>query len=280
MSSGFPGDVSTVFDSGHAGERSHYAVKLPVFEGPLDLLLHLIRVNEVEITDIPIARIAEQYLEYLELIRELNLDIAGEYLLMAATLAWIKSRMLLPSDATDESEEGPDPRAELVARLLEYERFKEASGQLGERRLLGRDVFEARGPGLEPPSDSAREVEVDLFELVEAYRRVLQQARAPAAAHEIEAESLTVHERMVVVMRILESRESIEFESIFFESNDRAPSRLMIVTTFLAILELTRLAALRLYQGLSAVGVPEGPIRVRRASARGDNSWATQLAHL
>ena len=280
MSSGFPGDVSTAFDPGRAGEQSHYAVKLPVFEGPLDLLLHLIRVNEVEITDIPVARIAEQYLEYLELIRELNLDIAGEYLLMAATLAWIKSRMLLPSDEADESEEGPDPRAELIARLLEYNRFKEAAGRLGERRLLGRDVFEARGPGREPPPDSEREVEVDLFELVEAYRRVLRQARTPAAAHEIEAESLTVHERMIVVMQILESRESIEFESIFFESNDRAPSRLMIVTTFLAILELTRLAALRLYQGVSAVGIPEGPIRVRRASAPGDDSWATQLAHL
>ena len=280
MSSGFPGDVSSAFDPGHAGPRSHYSVKLPVFEGPLDLLLHLIRVNEVEITDIPVARIAEQYLEYLELIRELNLDIAGEYLLMAATLAWIKSRMLLPSDEADESEAEPDPRAELIARLLEYKRFKEAAGQLGERRLLGRDVFEARGPGREPSPDSEREVEVDLFALVEAYRRVLRQVRPPAAAHEIEAESLTVHERMIVVMQILESRETIEFESIFFESNDRAPSRLMIVTTFLAILELTRLAALRLYQGVSAIGVPEGPIRVRRASAPGDDSWATQLAHL
>jgi segregation and condensation protein A len=280
MSSGFQGDVNTAPDPGHAGERSHYAVKLPVFEGPLDLLLHLIRVNEVEITDIPVARIAEQYLEYLEVIRELDLDIAGEYLLMAATLAWIKSRMLLPSDEADESEEGPDPRAELVARLLEYKRFKEAAGQLGERRLLGRDVFDARGPEPEVPPDSEREVEVDLFELVEAYRRVLRQARKPAAAHEIEAESLTVHERMIVVMQILEFRESIEFERIFFESDARAPSRLMVVTTFLAVLELTRLAALRLYQGASATGVPEGPIRVRRMSTPGDDSWAAQLAHV
>jgi segregation and condensation protein A len=188
--------------------------------------------------------------------------------------------MLLPSDESDESEEGPDPREELVARLLEYKRFKEAAGQLRERPLLGRDVFEARGPEPELPPDSEREVEVDLFELVEAYRRVLRQARTPAAAHEIEAESLTVHERMIVVMQILESRESIEFERIFFESEARAPSRMMIVTTFLAVLELTRLAALRLYQGASPAGVPEGPIRVRRTSIPGDDGWAAQLAHV
>jgi len=279
MSSGFQDDLSAAFDPDLPGSRSHYAVKLPVFEGPLDLLLHLIRVNEVEITDIPVARIAEQYLEYLALIRELNLDIAGEYLLMAATLAWIKSRMLLPGSETDDAEEGADPRAELIARLLEYRRFKEAAGQLGERRLLGRDVFEARGPQPESRSGSEREIEAGLFELVEAYRRVLRKARPSAAAHEIEAESLTVHERMVAVMRTLEARESIEFERIFFECDGRAPSRLMIVTTFLAILELARLAALRLYQGLGAAGVPEGPIRVRRAMAAGDRSWTERIPH-
>jgi segregation and condensation protein A len=260
--------------------RSHYAVKLPAFEGPLDLLLHLIRVNEVEITDIPIARIAEQYLEYLEVIRELNLDVAGEYLLMAATLAWIKSRMLLPIDAAEDADDGDDPRAELVRRLLEYQRFKEAAGALGDRRLLGRDVFEARGPAPEAAPEAEREIEVDLFELVEAYRRVLRMARKPAAPHEIEAESLTVHERMVAVMRALEPRDSIEFERIFFEVDDQAPSRLMIVTTFLAILELTRLAVVRLYQGLGAGGIPEGPIHVRRALAGGDRSWIQQLPSL
>ena len=129
---------------GHLLTGSPYAVKLPVFEGPLDLLLHLIRLNEVEITDIPIARVAEQYIEYIELMHELDLDIVGEYLLMAATLAWIKSRMLLPPDGEDDEGDEDDPRAELVARLLEYQRFKEAAGELGERRLLGRDVFLAR----------------------------------------------------------------------------------------------------------------------------------------
>src|SRR5262249_11611198 len=129
-----------------APAASPYAVRLPVFEGPLDLLLHLIRVNEVEITDIPIAQIAEQYLEYVEVLRHRDLDVAGEYLLMAATLAWIKSRMLLPPDGTPDEDE-IDPRAELVARLLEYQRFKDAAERLADRPLLDRDVFRAVAPG-------------------------------------------------------------------------------------------------------------------------------------
>ena len=112
-----------------------YAVKLPVFEGPLDLLLHLIRQNEVEITEIPIAEISAQYLQYLDLMRELNLDVAGEYLVMASTLALIKSRMLLPQLGVEEELEGGDPRAELIARLLEYERYKEAAETLSKMRL-------------------------------------------------------------------------------------------------------------------------------------------------
>ncbi len=130
MSSASHGTIDGIVACGPPGSHSPYAVKLTVFEGPLDLLLHLIRLNEVEITDIPIARIADQYLEYLDVIEELNLDIAGEYLVMAATLAWIKSRMLLPSEEDDEAGESPDPRAELVARLREYRRFKEVAAQL------------------------------------------------------------------------------------------------------------------------------------------------------
>src|SRR5262245_3214823 len=161
---------------------SPYAVRLPAFEGPLDLLLHLIRVNELEITDIPIARIAEQYLEYLDLLRDLDLDVAGEYLLMAATLAWIKSRMLLPPDGV-EDDPGVDPRAELVARLLEYQRFKEAAEQLAERPLLGRDVFAAAVPGPEAPPEAERELEVSLLDLGLAYRRVLRGAPQSGAPH-------------------------------------------------------------------------------------------------
>jgi segregation and condensation protein A len=140
-----------------------YAVKLAVFEGPLDLLLHLIRQNEVDITDIPIARIAGQYLDTIELMEELNLDVAAEYLVMAATLALIKSRMLLP-DESIEDEDGIDPRAELVHRLLEYQRFKEAAQTLSRRRLLGRDVFSVIGPGPDRTPDAEREIEVGVFD--------------------------------------------------------------------------------------------------------------------
>ena len=128
-----------------ADAGSSCAIRLPVFEGPLDLLLHLIRQDELQITDLPISQVANQYLEYLELMRELNLDVAAEYLVMAATLAWIKSRLLLPPSDDEEDEEGREPRAELVARLLEYQRYKEAADALGGRPLLGREVFAAPG---------------------------------------------------------------------------------------------------------------------------------------
>ncbi len=254
-----------------------YAVKLPVFEGPLDLLLHLIRLNEVEITEIPIARVCEQYLEYLDLMRELNLDVAGEYLLMAATLAWIKSRMLLPPEAGDAEDEGPDPRAELVARLLEYQRFVEASEELAGRRWLGRDVFAAAGCESEPAPEGEREIEAGLFELVAALRRALASAPTEGRAHEIETEPVTVRERMIAVMRLLETRESAPFEDALDAGEGRTPSRALVVATFLAVLELTRLAALRIFQGIDDAGVPRGPLRLVRARAA-DAAWRAQIA--
>ncbi len=249
---------------------SPYAVKLPVFEGPLDLLLHLIRLNEVEITDIPIARIGEQYLEYVELMRELDLDLAGEYLVMAATLAWIKSRMLLPVEREGDEGEEIDPRAELVARLLEYQRFKEVAGGLGERRLLGRDVFAVRGPGPEPRPDAEREVEVGLFELLEAFRHALKAAGPSGAAHEVEVETVTVRERMLAVMESLEKAGSLTFEHVVSGPDGRLGSRALIVASFLAILELTRLAVLRLYQEIDEQNVPRGTIHLRPAEQTGD----------
>ncbi len=241
------------------------AVKLPVFEGPLDLLLHLIRLNEVDITDIPIAVIAQQYAEYVSLMRELNLDVAGEYLLMAATLAWIKSRMLLPAPEPEDEEVG-DPRAELMARLLEYQRFKEAAGELGERPLLEREVFVARGSEPEPTPDGEREIEVGLLALLEAYRRVLQQARVAATTHEITTESVTVRERMDVVVAALRDAETVVFESLFAGPDGSFPSRAVLVATFLAILELARLRAIRLFQSLGDDGAPSGSIHVRRGA--------------
>jgi segregation and condensation protein A len=257
-----------------------YAVKLPVFEGPLDLLLHLIRLNEVDVTDIPITRIAQQYLEYLELLRELDLDVAGEYLLMAATLAWIKSRMLLPPEPGDEEAEGLDPRAELVARLLEYQRFKEAAAELAELPRLGRDVFRPHLPPVESRPDEERTIAVGLFELLTAMRRVLDQSRARSATHEVEVEEVTVIERMRAVMDALEHAETLEFLELFQDAGGAVVGRSVVVATFLAILELTRLGALRIYQGVGASGAPEGPIRVRKVSGELADDWAQRISEL
>jgi segregation and condensation protein A len=261
------------------GPASAYAVRLPAFEGPLDLLLHLIRVNEVEITDIPIARIAEQYVETLDLMRELDLDVAGEFLLMAATLAWIKSRMLLPPDGTPD-DEGADPRAELVARLLEYQRFKQASEQLADRPLLGRDVFAARVPGPQAPSDDERETLVSLFDLVEAYRRALRTAPPSGAPHEVEIETITVRDRMLVVMEALGLRESLAFDELWGRPGMAAPSRAIVVATFLAVLELCRIMAIRVYQSATPEGCPRGPIHLRVASDGDAAEWRARIAEI
>lgn len=265
--------------SGGPSAADACAIKLPIFEGPLDLLLHLIRINEVDITDIPVARIAEQYLEYLELMRELQLDVAAEYLVMAATLAWIKSRMLLPPDPSETGDDGLDPRAELVARLLEYQRFREAAEEMGGRQLLGRDVFPASAPEPEAPPEAEREIEVGIFQLVEAMRRVLARAAHSGAAHEVEVETVTVSERMRVVMDWLAAREACEFEDLVREDGGWA-HRAIVVATFLAILELTRLEAVGLYQGIDELGVPDGPIHVRRRIEPGDRSWIERISEL
>jgi segregation and condensation protein A len=263
---------------GRDGADGSYAVKLPVFEGPLDLLLHLIRQNEVDIADIPIALIGKQYLQYIELMKELNIDVAAEYLVMAATLALIKSRMLLPAEQENEEGEEIDPRAELVARLLEYQRFKEAAEALSRRRLLGRDIFEAQGPSIEPPPDAEREIEVGLFELIEAFRTVLDQAREHDRVHAIETENVTVRERMIYVMELFERSEHIEFSEIFQIGHFGAPSRPMLVATFLAILELARLGALHIFQSLDDDGAPIGTIRLRPVREPGEGpSWQERI---
>ena len=273
------GPADRVYEGFAVDAGAACAVRLPIFEGPLDLLLHLIRLNEVDVTDIPIAQIAEQYVEYLGLMQELNLDVAGEYLLMAATLAWIKSRMLLPPNPLEDEEEGVDPRAELVARLLEYQRFKEAAGQLGEHVLLGRDVFPVRGPEPEPPPEAEREIEVGLLALLEALRVALRRVKE-AHAHEVSTESITVRDRMLAVMEELRKSDAIEFEALLGLGEGALPSRALIVATFLAVLELTRLAVIRIYQGLDADGAPEGPIRVRRTDGTLEADWDQSISEL
>jgi len=219
-------------------------VQLELFEGPLDLLLHLIKKNEVSITDIPIAVITEQYLATLELMQSLNLDVAGEFIVMAATLMHIKSRMLLPpGDDEEDEEEGDDPREELMRQLLEYQRFKEAAEELERREILKRDVF-ARSP--QPPDESGTVgfEEVSLFDLLSALRRVLD--RLPKEdVHEVILERISLREKMQGLLDELHQKGKVVFQ-LFFES---ASSRLEVVVTFLAMLELVRIRAIRVTQG-------------------------------
>lgn len=221
-------------------------VRTEAFEGPLDLLLHLIKKNELDIYNIPIAEITRQYLDYLDVMRELNLDVAGEFLVMASTLIQIKSQMLLPHILDPvEDEQGEDPRAELVRRLLEYDRYREASCLLIAREVLHRDVFARNFPSAELeafPADEALPV-VEMFELVDAFRRIL--AKAPKESfHEVGSENISIADRISDILEFLRGKESVDFEELFAGSNTRE----FIVASFLAVLELCRLRMIRLLQ--------------------------------
>ncbi|MGE5303348.1 MAG: segregation and condensation protein A [Alphaproteobacteria bacterium] len=230
-------------------------VQLEIFEGPLDLLLHLIKKNEVSITDIPIATITEQYLATLELMQNLSLDVAGEFLVMAATLIHIKSRMLLPpSEDAEEEEEGADPRAELVRRLIEYQRFKDVAAQLEQREILTRDVFaRSAAPVEEAAFPGFREVSV--FELLSALRRVLE--RLPKDnVHEVTLDKITVREKMTLLLDTLRAQGQVLFDALF----SAAQSRMEVIVTFLAMLELVKVRAVRIFQ--EQLG---GPITIQAA---------------
>jgi segregation and condensation protein A len=221
-----------------------YRVKLEVFEGPLDLLLHLIKKDEVDIYDIPVARITDQYLQYLELMEEMNLDVAGEYLVMAATLTHVKSRMLLPPAEADAEEPDEDPRADLVQQLLEYQRYRDAALALGDRPLLMRDVFrrepEIRG---RDEGEGVRLRDVSLAELLEAFREVLERSLRESF-HEIVSEEISVAECVEVILRRLAVDGPLRFRDLFAG----APTRRRLVATFLALLELVKSHALRARQ--------------------------------
>jgi segregation and condensation protein A len=231
------------------------SVQLEIFEGPLDLLLHLIKKNEVSIIDIPIATITEQYLATLELMENLSLDVAGEFLVMAATLIHIKSRMLLPAgdDEADE-EEGIDPREELVRRLLEYQRYKEAAAELEQRDLLARDVFvRSATPTEEVGPRGFREVSV--FELLGALKRIIDHLPKDSV-HEVALDKITVREKMTLLLETLRVHGSVFFESLFAA----VKSRNEVVVTFLAMLELVKVQAIRIFQEEMA-----GPIMIEAA---------------
>ena len=218
-------------------------VQLKIYEGPLDLLLHLIRKNELSITDVPIASITEQYLAALELMQGLDLDVSGEYLVMAATLLHIKSKMLLPAeeDDDDEDEEGGDSREELIRRLLEYERFKNAARELEEREILNRDVFVRQGRS-ERVTDVSFE-QLSVFDLMSALQRVLERFPGPSV-HTVVRETVSVRERMTYLLDELHRRPSVAFHELF----DSARTRMDVVVTFLALLELIRIRAVHAFQ--------------------------------
>ncbi|MCK5009117.1 MAG: segregation/condensation protein A [Deltaproteobacteria bacterium] len=233
-----------------------YKVTLDIFEGPLDLLLYLIKKNEVDIYAIPIAVITDQYLEYLDLMKALNLDVVGEFLVMASTLTAIKSRMLLPpSEDEEEGDEGIDPRAELMEHLLEYQRYKEAAHQLKDRELLEKDIFTRLQPeeqSLQVDKDTAV-IEVNLFDLVDALRKVIERKDLAGDFIEVTIEKISVKDKMVEILEKLKENQHITFQSLF----DEVTTKYEIIVAFLSILELMRLRAVKVFQVH-----PYGEIRV------------------
>ena len=218
---------------------NEYKVELDIFEGPLDLLLYLIQKNEVDIYDIPIETITTQYMEYLHVMRMLDLNIAGEFIVMAATLMMIKSRMLLPEDERPEvEEEEEDPRWDLVRQLVEYKKFKDAAAELLEKEIFQENVFALGAPEIiEDPTEAGLVLEdVSLFDLIHAFNEVLKRAK-PEEIGVIVAETFTVADKIDEILKTVRTRKKITFSSLF-----RADaSRNEIICTFLALLELIRL---------------------------------------
>ena len=218
-------------------------ISLQNFDGPLDLLLHLIKTNEMDIYDIQMVEVTEQYLGIIDQMKQLDLDIAGEFLLMAATLIHIKSRMLLPVSEELEEEEGEDPRAELVRRLLEYQRYKEAAESLSVLPLLDRDIFSSQFVPTELLNDTDDTIVVGVFQLAEAFHRILQDV-PPETFHEVVREHLSVAEHIQLVLQKLADSGRVTFQDIFPER----PNRLQLVVTFLAALELVKMRMIEVEQ--------------------------------
>ena len=254
----------------------NFRIELPNFEGPLDLLLHLIRKHELDILDLPIAFITDKYLEYLGLLQGLNLDIASEYLVMAATLAHIKSKMLLPrppEDQDDEELDELDPRAELIRRLLEYQKYKTVAADLGERSIAGRDVFSRGTP---PPSADGPPPlkEVSVFKLLDALKKIAERVNADIAL-EVDAERMTIQDRIGALVDTLRERRRCRFDELF----EGVTTSYDLVVTFLALLEMAKMRLASIYQTdheepiyleyslLDAAGEPMVPTDVKQVTA-------------
>jgi segregation and condensation protein A len=218
-----------------------YKIKLQLFEGPLDLLIYLVKKDHLNIYDIPIAKVTEQYLSYLELMKCLDLNIAGEFLVMAATLMQIKSKMLLPPDPATVAEEEPvDPREELVKQLLEYERFKEIAQELRQRETGQQDVFKRPKPTISgkelPPADAPVYFEASIFDLITAFSKALEDT-PKELFYDVIKDEFTIEEKIHNILHTLLVNSSIRL----FELFSQAKNKLEIIVTFLAILELTRM---------------------------------------
>lgn len=227
-----------------------YKVKLEVFEGPLDLLLYLIKRDEVDIYDISIERITSQYLEYMEAFQVLNIELAGEFIVMAANLLYIKSRTLLPKDQqmAEEDAEEDDPRWELIRQLIEYKKFKEAATHLRTREAMQEQLY-PRSPVVPelPPAENLLVEEVGIFDLINAFQKILKRLdNKKEDLREIFAENFTVSDKIEFLLKITASAVPIRFEECFAEIASRAE----IVVTFLAMLELIRMKQLRVKQEL------------------------------
>jgi segregation and condensation protein A len=230
-----------------------YRVALPDFEGPLDLLLHLCKTHEIDIVHIPIAFITEKYLEYLDLMQSMPFDVAADYLVMAATLAYLKSRELVPTPepldvAGDDEGETLDPREELIRRLLEYQKYKDAGEKLGGRPIEGRTVF-GRGAPLANDAADAPFAEQSVWKLIEAFGRILEKTGGTRAIHEVSVDRISIGTRMSQLIDRIESGSgSFQFEACFDLSLPDVELRNQVVVTLLAILELAKLKVVRVLQ--------------------------------
>jgi segregation and condensation protein A len=255
------------------GEGAELLLDIPGFEGPFDLLLHLIQEHELDILNIPVAFITDKYLQYLALMQELNIDVASEYLLMAATLAHMKSRLLLPTppadDEADAEDSEQDPRAELIRRLLEYQKYKQVAEELASRSVLGRDVF-ARGAPHDAMEGPAPLAAVGIFKLLEAFQRILSRAKT-VLDHQIEFERLSITDRINQLVDRLRNEGRVLFDDLFEGQRTRAE----LIVTFLALLEMTRLRLTNLHQAdaLSAISVE---LAVEENEASADQDSATE----
>ena len=212
-----------------------YRFRVPVYEGPLDLLLYLIKRDEIDICDIPVARITEQYLEYLELMQLLDLEIAGDFLVMAATLMHIKSKVLLPPKERTPEEPEEDPRQGLVSRLLEYQKYKEVGGFLGDRETDHRKLF-SRPKGAERPTAERAYIEASIFDLIGVFSKVLV-GLPEGAVEDLAEDEHTLEDKMGVVVDALREQAKVLFTDLFGKMRSRAE----VIATFLAVLELIRM---------------------------------------